>query len=339
MEYSVQFRNPQLLTSKCTILQPVKLIVKWLKTILISIGIIVILALFLFGHRDIPLDELKAKYASEPSAFVKINGMDVHYRDEGSSSDSIPIVLIHGTGSSLHTFNDWANALKKEYRVIRMDLPGYGLTGPFPERDYSIEAYLEFVKDFLDKKNLDQCILGGNSLGGHIAWRFASIYPQRVSKLILINSAGYPNKSKSEPIAFRVAKTPVLKNALTFITPKSIARSSIENVYADKTKVTDELVDRYFELTLRAGNRQAFIDRFSIKSDPEAHKQISSIEQPALVLWGDRDQLIPVENAKRFQRDLPNDTLIVLENSGHVPMEESPERSLDALRSFLVADD
>jgi pimeloyl-ACP methyl ester carboxylesterase len=310
-----------------------------LKILILSTVVLVILTVLLFGHGDIPLDELKAKYAQEPSEFMALDGMNVHYRDEGKSPDSIPIVLIHGTGSSLHTFDDWEDALKKDYRVIRMDLPGYGLTGPFPEPDYSIDAYVDFIKDFLDKRGVDQCIIGGNSLGGHIAWRFTLEYPQEVTQLILIDAAGYPNKSKSEPIAFRVAKTPVIRNALTFITPKSIARASIENVYADKTKVTDELVNRYFELTLRAGNRQAFIDRFSSLKDPSAFRRIHSIEQPTLILWGAQDELIPPENAERFHNDLPNDTLVILENAGHVPMEESPEQSLDALKAFLNSND
>jgi len=313
-----------------------KRLIRIFKIALFSLGILGILIALLFGHRDIPLDELKAKYAKDPSEFMTLEGMDVHYRDEGRIPDSIPLVLIHGTGSSLHTFNYWANALKKDYRVIRMDLPGYGLTGPFPERDYSIDSYVEFVKDFLDEKGIEQCVMGGNSLGGHIAWRFAVEFPERVSKLILINAAGYPNKSKSKPLAFKLAKIPVIRNVFTFITPRSVARSSIENVYADKTKVTEELVNRYFELTLRAGNRQAFIDRFSAKNNSEAYKRISNIEQPTLVLWGDQDMLMPPEKADLFHRDLPNDTLVILENSGHVPMEENPERSLDAVKAFLA---
>ncbi|HIG90236.1 MAG: alpha/beta hydrolase [Flavobacteriaceae bacterium] len=312
-----------------------KQLFKILKTIFLCIGVLVIIVTFLFGYRDIPLAELKVKYAQDPSSFVSVDGMDVHFRDEGELNNSIPIVLIHGTGSSLHTFDDWASSLKNEHRVIRMDLPGYGLTGPFPERDYSIDKYINFIKQFLDKKGIDQCIIGGNSLGGHIAWKFTATYPNMVKKLILINAAGYPYKAKSTPLAFRIAKIPLIKNIFTFITPKSVARSSVENVYADKSKVTDELIDRYFELTLRPGNRQAFIDRLSAKNNPEAYKQISSILQPTLILWGYQDLLIPVENSELFHQDLPNNTLVILENVGHVPMEESPSRSLEVVVSFL----
>ena len=263
-----------------------------------------------------------------------MDGMEVHYRDEGAKG-SIPIVLIHGTGSSLHTFDAWVDELKQDYRVIRMDLPGYGLTGPFPDRDYSIAAYVEFIEHFLSAQGIDKCILGGNSLGGQISWRFTIENPEKVEKLILIDAAGYNYKSESEPVAFRIAKTPILKNMLTFITPRSVAKSSVENVYDDKSKVTDDLITRYFELTLSEGNRQAFIDRFEAKKDPNAHKQIPNIHQPTLIIWGDQDLLIPVEIARSFHEDLPNDTLVILKDVGHVPMEESPQESLEAVLSFL----
>ncbi|WP_462250681.1 alpha/beta fold hydrolase [Ekhidna sp.] len=310
---------------------------KLLKILLISVFFLVVVVSLLFGYRDIPLDELKTKYAQAPSSFTMIDGMNVHFRDEGNPNDSIPIVLIHGTGSSLHTFDDWPEFLKQEYRVVRMDLPAYGLTGPFPDRDYSIKKYVEFIKHFLDEKGIEKCILGGNSLGGEISWRFTTVYPEMVDKLILIDAAGYPFKAQSVPLAFRVARIPVIKNMFTFITPKSIARSSVENVYADKSKVTDELADRYFELTLRAGNRQAFVDRLSMERPTDAYQYISEIKQPTLVLWGDQDLLIPVENAELFHKDLPNDTLVILENAGHVPMEEVPLRSVKVVRSFLDA--
>lgn len=301
-------------------------------------GLFAVIITLLFGYRDIPLEHLKTKYAKAPSAFITVDGMDVHYREEGVSEADIPIILIHGTGSSLHTFNDWVSRLKVNYSVIRMDIPGHGLTGPFPNRDYSIEAYVKFLKHFLDKKGIDKCIIGGNSLGGHIAWQFTATHPDRVKKLVLIDAAGYPNESKSTPLAFQIAKIPLIKNMFTFITPKAVARKSVENVYADKSKVTTDLAMRYFELTLRPGNRQAFVDRLSEENNPASYHLISNISQPTLILWGDQDLLIPIENAKLFQKDIPNNTLVILNNTGHVPMEENPSESLEAVISFLEAD-
>jgi len=309
---------------------------KTIKALIIGIGLLAILITVLYGYRDIPVNELKATYAASPSVFITLDGLDVHYRDEGTISDSIPIVLIHGTGASLHTFNDWTSALKKEHRVVRMDLPAFGLTGPFPNRDYSIEHYVEFLEHFLKVKNINNCILAGNSLGGRIVWNFALKYPEMVHKLVLIDASGYPYESKSIPIAFKLAGIPVLKKLLTFITPQFMVKASLENVYVDKTKVTEKLVDRYFKLTLRAGNRQALVDRMSaISKEKNTYQQINTIQQPTLVLWGEQDLLVPLSNAHQFHKDLPNSSLVILKNVGHVPMEESPIESLAAFKAFL----
>ena len=312
-----------------------KVLTAFFKYFLIAFGLLLIIISILFGHRDIPVSELKTKYAEPPSSFIELNGMEVHCRDEGNASDSIPIVLIHGTSSSLHTFNDWANVLKNGRRVIRMDLPGFGLTGPFQDNNYAIENYVGFIHNFLVSKGVEKCILGGNSLGGEIAWRFTADNPQRVEKLILINAAGYPLESKSKPIAFRLARTPVLKNVLTFITPRSLVKSSVENVYFDQSKVTDPLVDRYFDLTLREGNRNALIDRMALATESDKTGLIKQIKTPTLVLWGEHDLLIPTDYAHRFHKDLPNSSLVIIEKVGHVPMEESPKESLSAVTNFL----
>ena len=305
------------------------------KIILIFISLIIIGIILLFGHRDIPVNELKVKYANKASSFILVDGMEVHYRDEGNLGDTIPIILIHGTASSLHTFDAWTEILKKTKRVIRMDLPAYGLTGPFPDDNYSMKHYTAFLKEFLTALKIKQCVLAGNSLGGQIGWNFTFEQPEMVKKLILIDAAGYPLKSKSVPIGFKIGRMPVLNKILTFITPRFIVKSSVENVYFDKSKVTYTLVDRYFDLTLRAGNRQAFVDRFKMKDDEKAYIKIKNIVQPTLILWGENDLLIPVENAYKFQIDLPNNSLFLLDKCGHVPMEESPKESLKPVIDFL----
>jgi pimeloyl-ACP methyl ester carboxylesterase len=302
---------------------------------LYSFAGLVLLICLLFGYTDKSVDDLKAKYAQAPAAFVQVDGMNVHYREEGNPLDSLPIVLIHGTASSLHTFDEWTATLKKNKRVVRMDLPAFGLTGPFPDRNYSIDHYVSFIEDFLSSRGINRCILGGNSLGGHIAWRFTIKRPEMVDKLILIDAAGYPTESISEPIAFKIARIPVLNKILTFITPRFVVESSVQNVYADKSKISESLFDRYFDLTLRAGNRQAFVDRMSAAYDAKYLNQINRIQQPTLVLWGEKDSLITIPSAYRFHRELPNDSLVILKNSGHVPMEESPVESLKAVLSFI----
>ena len=312
-----------------------KYFIRFIKITLVIMLLAVIGIIFFYGHRDIPLDKLKEKYANEASLFVSVNGMEVHYRDEGNKNDSIPIVLIHGTGSSLHTFDAWTDTLKKSKRVIRMDLPAYGLTGPFPDRTYSMTNYTSFITNFLKKIGIEKCIVAGNSLGGQIAWNFTVKEPAMVSKLILIDAAGYPMKSKAVPIAFKIAQTPILNKIFTYVTPRFLVKSSIENVYYNKSKVTNLLVERYFNLTLREGNRQAFVDRFKIKASANRYKKIKTIKQPTLILWGAKDFLIPLENAYQFKEDLTNSSLIILKEVGHTPMEESPIESLRPILKFI----
>jgi pimeloyl-ACP methyl ester carboxylesterase len=303
--------------------------------IILGLGVFTVMIVSFFGYQDIPLYKLKKKYTDSYSYFVRVGQMDIHYKDQGDKKDSIPIVLIHGTGSSLHTYDHWTKELILNHRVIRMDLPGYGLTGPFPNRDYSYNKYVAFLKVFLEKIGVKSCILAGNSLGGNIAWRFTIENSEMVNKLILIDAAGYPMKSKSIPLAFKIAQIPIIQNIFTVISPRFVAKASVENVYKDKTKIDEELVDRYFELTLREGNRQAFVDRFKVKSDTISHKKIKLINQRTLILWGEEDKLIPTQMAYLFHKDLPNDTLVILKNVGHVPMEESPSESLRPVIKFL----
>jgi len=312
-----------------------KLLISIIKILAAVLGVLVILLSLLFGYRDLPVKALMASYAQAPSAFLSIDGMEVHYRDQGNSKDSIPVVLLHGTGASLHTFDTWSNELQNEYRIIRMDLPGFGLTGPFPDRNYSMDHYVDFIEKFLTSLGISQCILGGNSLGGAISWQFAVKNPGMVNKLILIDAAGYPLESESVPLAFKIARIPVLNKVLTFITPRGMVRSSVENVYADPSKVAESIVERYFKLTLREGNRQALVDRMAEDAQTDNTDLVKSILQPTLVLWGEKDLLIPVSYAQRFHRDLPESRLVILKNTGHVPMEESPEESLAPVLEFL----
>ncbi|CAH0995806.1 hypothetical protein EMA8858_01933 [Emticicia aquatica] len=316
-----------------------KTLTKILKYILLFFIIIIVGSTTFYWENDIPLDVLIKKYTDKESEFVTINGLQVHYRDEGDPNDSIPLVLLHGTGASLHTWDGWVSALKTDKRVIRLDLPAYGLTGPNPAGDYSQQYYATFVNDFLTKIGVKRCIIGGNSLGGSISWNFAVKYPEKVSKMILVDAGGYAMKSKSVPIAFQLAGLPVIKNLFKYVTPRSIIQKSVENVYSDKSKVSEKLVDRYFELSLREGNRQAFIDRMSafrakgLESDNSL--KIKSLQIPTLIIWGENDFLIPLDVAQKFHTDLPNDTLVIFKNLGHTPMEEDAESTVAVVKTFL----
>ena len=277
---------------------------------------------------------LSPRWAQAPSQMLEVQGQQVHLRDEGPRDDPVPLVLLHGTSDSLHTWNGWTQALALERRVVRFDLPAFGLTGPQAQGDYSIAAYVRFVLAVMDKLQIRQAVLGGNSLGGQIAWELAVAAPQRVHSLILVDAAGYPMEPKSVPIGFLIARMPGMRSAMEYVLPRWVVESSVRNVYGQPERVTPELVDRYFELTLRAGNRKALAQRLDQPLWGDVEK-IKTIRQPSLILWGAQDRLIPLENAHRFAADIAGAQLVVLEGLGHVPQEEDAATSVAAVRSFL----
>jgi pimeloyl-ACP methyl ester carboxylesterase len=298
--------------------------------------LLIVLVLGLAWAPDRPLDDLKERWAAPPSVFEPLQGMSVHLRDEGTAGDGLPILLLHGTSASLHTWDGWVEALAPTRRVIRVDLPGFGLTGPFPHDDYHVTRYVDFVIALLDRLEIPRAIIAGNSFGGQLAWETAATAPERVAALILVDAAGYPNAPESIPIGFRIALTPALQPLMTRFLPRRMVEASLHDVYGDPARVTVELVDRYYDLALRAGNRRALGLRLEQAIHHEARaERIASLAQPTLILWGGRDRLIPSENAGRFARDIRGSRLVMFDGLGHVPHEEDPAATAAAVRSFL----
>jgi len=284
---------------------------------------------------DRTVEELSKRWAPPPSQFVAINGQSVHLRDEGPRQDPVPIVLLHGTSASLHTWNGWVAELSQTRRVIRFDLPGFGLTGPAANGNYSLSAYVEFVMGVMDHLGVERFVIGGNSLGGSIAWRTTAAYPERITKLILVDSGGYPFEPESWPLAFVISQTPLLNRIMEYTLPRSAVESSVRDVYGDPSQVTPELVDRYFDLALREGNRGALRERFAQAEYQDQSALVKTIQQPTLVIWGAQDQLIPSSIAKRFDQDLSHGELIIFDDLGHVPHEEDPAGTVSVVSKFL----
>jgi pimeloyl-ACP methyl ester carboxylesterase len=306
-----------------------------LKRFFLGVFLLILVLIYQGIYSDISREELKKIYANKQSKFIEIDGMQVHYRDEGTG---FPIVLLHGTAASLHTWDAWNQELIKNYRVIRIDLPAFGITGSNKNADYSIKNYTKFLHQFLSKLQIEKCYLAGNSLGGNIAWNYTAEHPEKIAKLILIDASGLPT-NKAQPFVFKMAKTPILNSLFLYFTPKFFIEKNIKEVYADDSKISSELIERYHKMALREGNRQAFIDRAKTDFTPNEFKnsdKLQSILTPTLLIWGAKDEWIPLENGKRMNNLLPNATLYIIENSGHVPMEENPKESLLILKEFLA---
>jgi pimeloyl-ACP methyl ester carboxylesterase len=288
------------------------------------------LALWLYTP-DRPRAALEVAYLRTPADLVEVAGVRLHLRDEGPKT-ARAVVLLHGIGSSLHTFDDWAKGLVPRYRVIRYDLPGAGLSGPDPQALYSDERAVAQLLAVLDHLGVARATLAGNSIGGRLAWRFAAAHPDRVERLILIAPDGYasPGFDYGKPPA-----VPAVLEAMRFALPKWALRPNIAAAYADPARLTDAVLERYHALLLAPGNRAAMLDRMrqTVLVPPEPF--LRRITVPVLLLWGQEDAMIPVANAQDYLAELPDARLVTLPGVGHVPQEEAPDESLAPVLEFL----
>jgi pimeloyl-ACP methyl ester carboxylesterase len=296
-------------------------------------------ALYAAAVPDMPAAVLDARYGGPPSQFVTLpGGTRAHFRDRPGPAGAPAIVLLHGSNASLHTWEPWATEFAGKLRVISVDLPGHGLTGATVEGDYAIEGIVEFVDSFIHAIGLSEpFILAGNSMGGNVAWRFTLIHPERVAKLILIDSGGVaiPGPERPMPLAFRLARTPVVRELLRFVTPRSLFESGLRDAFYDTSLVTPEMIDRYWQLNLRPGTRAANLDRFSRTNGTRFANRLKEIKQPTLILWGSEDKVISVAAADVFESALSNAKLIIYEHCGHLPMEEVAKQSAADVLAFV----
>jgi len=275
----------------------------------------------------------------------------VHYRDEGNKSpgNSNPvIILVHGSNASLHTWEPWVEILGDDYRLITMDLPAHGLTGATPENRYDTAAYIKTVDGVARHLGIEQFVLGGNSMGGGVTWRYTLEYPEKVLAMLLIDSSGLPQfarervvldnsgKEREAPIFFTLMSKPWFRAIARFIDPYYLTEQGVRSAYNNSPVVTDALINRYYELAIREGSRDATLARFSgFRGGQTEPVDTSRLGQPTLVMWGAEDALISVDVAHQFAAALPNSELVIYEAVGHIPMEEIPEQSAADVRAFL----
>lgn len=304
----------------------------WLMYGGIAVLFALVMAALLLRTPDKSRSALEAKYLQAPTDYVAVAGLRLHMRDSGPKTAPV-LVMLHGFGSSLHTWEPWAEALAGQYRVIRYDLPGSGLTGADPTGDYTDARGMAVLLALLDRLGIARATLIGNSLGGRLAWTFAATHADRVGRLVLIAPDGFA----SEGIEYgKAADVPSFLHLMKYTLPKSMLRSGLVPAYGDPARLSDAIVDRYYDLMLAPGVRQAQITKMGqvILQPPEP--LLATITAPTLLLWGDKDAMVPIANADDYLKVMPRARLVTLPGLGHVPFEEDPARSLVPVAAFLA---
>ena len=294
---------------------------------------------------DLDRVALESQYAPPPSQFVELSGVRVHLRSSGPTilppataqskpaPESVPtVVLLHGFGSSLHTWESWVPVLSQDFRVIRYDLPGNGLTGPDPSGDYTDARGVVVLLDLLNHLGIHKISLVGHSIGGRLAWKFAASHPERIDKLVLIAPDGFASPG------FEYGKPPEVGlslQAMRFVLPKNLLRMSLEPAYANASAMTDQLLTRYHDLMRAPGVRPALISRLEQSTLQDPKPILANIKVQTLLLWGEQDAMIPVAHAGDYLHALPNAQLVRMPGVGHLPQEEAPAESVRSVHQFL----
>jgi pimeloyl-ACP methyl ester carboxylesterase len=307
------------------------------------VGLLVLVAalaglLYYSSSPDISRSSLISKYATPPSEFMTLHdGARVHFRDRGERS-APALVLIHGSNASLFTWEPWVARLDDTFRVVTIDMQGHGLTGAVPSRDYSQQAMVALVSEVADRLGLTRFAIGGNSMGGAVAARFAEEYPERVTQLILVDAGGMPTRQGDRiPLAFRIARVPVLNQIMLYVTPRALVVEGLNDAIVRKAIINDAMIDRYWDFARMEGTREATLERFNEPADNYIAEHAGRITMPTLILWGEEDHLVPVEAAHSYARAIRGAKLIVYPATGHLPQEEVADKSAADARSFLLA--
>jgi pimeloyl-ACP methyl ester carboxylesterase len=284
---------------------------------------------------DRSLAELEKKYWDSSTRYIEVAGTSIRVRESGNSHGPA-VIMLHGFGSSLETWEPWARALGARYRVVRFDLPGSGLSEPDRSGSYTDARSLELLEQLMDRMGIADATLIGNSMGGRIAWAFAAAHPSRVRNLVLISPDGFASPG------FEYGKRPNVPAVLSLMKhflPRLLIRNYLAAAYSNPARLTSPVVDRYYDLLRAPGNRAAMIARMqqSLLEDPIPI--LRRIEVPTLLLWGRNDRLIPFSKSADYLGALPHASLVEFPDLGHVPHEEAPDDSLKPLQRFLADKD
>ncbi len=308
----------------------------------IIFSMIMVLAGLLLWTPDLSFERLKAFYETPQSQLIQTPESLIFAEDTNPSTTDAPtLLLIHGLGSSLQTWDEWTRLLKPQLRIVRFDLPGFGLSSAPTSHDYSDAADLRRLEQFIEAKKLGSFMLGGHALGGRMAWLYAAKHPEKVSHLVLLSPEGFPSepeKTLQTGVGFvptHTYDTPFYVGLMRFALPKWAVRAVLESAYADPGLMTEQTLSRYHDMLLAPGVRDSMHERMqqSMSIDPRA--TLGSIHVPTLILWGDQDRFIPKSNLGEYEREMPTAHAQVFENTGHLIQEENAEASVTSFLSFI----
>ena len=287
-----------------------------------------------FFRFDLDPAFVEARYAGDGlSHFVEAGGIRFHIRDRGQGP---VLVLLHGQSANFTVWEAAAELLATDHRVISVDMPGHGLTGPDPAERYSPQGLAASLDTLMVALGVTHFALAGNSLGGGVAAEYALAHPDKLSALLLLDPLGAPITG-ALPIAFAAETVPVVGQFVPWFTPQWLVQPMLASTFGDPARLTPDESEALYELLLRAGNRTAQYKTLLASVQSTLAQRLSGITTPTLLLWGTRDSWITPDHAAWFESHIPGIESHRLDGLGHQPMLEDPTTTVAAMRPFLAA--
>lgn len=315
-------------------MQAMKKRLKIAALVMLALIAIPLLVLMLRPSQLVAKAEARQLFTLPTSHFIEWRGGELHYTDEGQG---IPVIMVHGYGGSYRNWQKLNDSLKSQYRVIRLDLPGFGLSdlpGAKEEKIDFLKLYSDYFTFMLDTLHIDSVYMIGNSMGGMMSWNATLQHPDKVKKLVLIGSAGYELEKIAQGVS-KLMNIPGMGLVYAKGMPLSMSEGGARKVYADTSKINYKEVANNNKLWNREGNLEAAYRLMQSHQFPDSAR-IKDITVPTLILWGRNDRIVPVEHAYKFQRDIKGAQLLIIDTCGHVPMIERPTETTAAIRKFLA---
>lgn len=282
--------------------------------------------------RDIPAEQLEARYGTPASRFAEIDGARIHYRDEGQGP---AVVLIHANFASLIGWDPWVDALKDRYRVVRFDMTSHGLSGADASGDYSLPRTVALMERLLDRLDVERCAIVGTSLGGTVAMHYTVRNPHRVAGLGLISPGSLEPDVRGRQAPARMSPVTAL---VRWITPRSLPEFMLRGGFGDPGKVSPELIDRWHDLWRLEGQRPAQLERLRQYISGDIEELIGRVPVPVLIQWGEENPQVHVELAGELARLLtsaPSVETIIYPGVGHMAIQEAPRETAADARAWL----
>jgi len=270
---------------------------------------------------------------------IEIDGTPINYVDVGSGDAEEPVVLVHGLGGQWQNWLENIPRLAQDRRVLALDLPGHGLTPMPQDGEISIMGYGRCVNSFCDELGLGPIELVGNSMGGFVTAEVAIQFPERVSRLVLVSAAGITSADaiRAPILTFGRVATAIATNTAARhrkLAARPLTRHSSLLLVARHPRLLKP--DLAYEGFFKGAGKPAFDDALRACLEYDFRDRLPDVKVPTLIVWGEKDSIIPVRDADEFERLIEDSRKVVMRDTGHIPMAERPRTFNDLLVKFLA---